>query len=77
MAKINQIKAEVETVNYLGFPANFATKTGLPFEIAGGIQFKNQAQFNPIKYINCRLKVEIRQISKSQKICQVKYLETI
>ena len=32
---------------------------------------------NPIQYINCRLKVEIRQISKSQKICQVKYLETI
>ena len=28
------------------------TKVGLPFEIAGAIQFKNQAQFNPIKYIN-------------------------
>lgn len=32
---------------------------------------------NPIQYINCKLKVEIRQISKSQKICQVKYLEKI
>ena len=51
-SEVNQIKAEVETVNYLGFPANFATKTGLPFEIAGAIQYKNQAQFNVISYLN-------------------------
>ena len=51
-SEVNKIKKEVEDVNSLGFPANFVTKVGLPFEIAGGIQFKNQAQFNPIKYIN-------------------------
>ena len=51
-SEIVKIKQEVNTVNMLGFPANFVTKTGLPFEIAGGIQFKNQAQFNPIKYLN-------------------------
>ena len=28
------------------------TKTGLPFDVAGAVQFKNQAQFNPIKYLN-------------------------
>ena len=50
--EVDKIKKEVEYVNAIGFPANFVTKTGLPFEIAGGIQFKNQAQFNPIKYIN-------------------------
>ena len=51
-SEVNKIKKEVDCVNAIGFPANFVTKTCLPFEIAGGIQFKNQAQFNPIKYIN-------------------------
>lgn len=50
--EVGKIKKEVDCVNAIGFPANFVTKTGLPFEIAGGIQFKNQAQFNPIKYTN-------------------------
>lgn len=51
-SEVNKIKKEVDCVNELGFPANFVTNTGLPFVIAGGIQFKNQAQFNPIKYVN-------------------------
>lgn len=51
-AEVDKIKKEVDCVNAIGFPANFVTKTGLPFEITGGIQFKNQAQFNPIKYVN-------------------------
>lgn len=51
-SEVNNIKLEVDCLNSLGFPANFATKTGLPFSIAGSIQFKNQAQFNPIKYLN-------------------------
>lgn len=50
-SEINKIKKEVDNVNLIGFPANFVTKTGLPFEIAGGIQFKDQAQFNPLKYV--------------------------
>lgn len=52
VSEVSKIKTEVDYVNKLGFPANFVTKTGLPFDIAGGIQFKNQAQFNPIKYVN-------------------------
>ena len=51
-SEVNKIRKEVDCVNALGFPANFVTKTGLPFDIAGGIQFKDQAQFNPIKYVN-------------------------
>lgn len=51
-SEVSKIKKEVDCVNAIGFPANFVTKTGLPFEIAGGIQFPNQAQFNPIKYVN-------------------------
>lgn len=50
-SEVNKIKKEVACVNTLGFPANFVTKTGLPFNILGAIQFKNQAQFNPIKYV--------------------------
>ncbi len=51
-SEVNTIKKEVDCVNAIGFPANFVTKTGLPFDVAGAVQFKNQAQFNPIKYTN-------------------------
>lgn len=51
-SEIPKIKKEVYNVNSIGFPANFVTKTGLPFEIEGAIQFPNQAQFNPLKYID-------------------------
>lgn len=50
-SEIIKIKKEVDNVNSLGFPANFVTKTSLPFEIEGAIQFPKQAQFNPLKYI--------------------------
>ncbi len=50
--EVAQIKKEVDVLNALGFPANFVTKTGLPFDVTGAVQFKNQAQFNPIKYLN-------------------------
>lgn len=49
--EVAQIKKEVDVLNALGFPANFVTKTGLPFDVVGAVQFKNQAQFNPIKYL--------------------------
>ena len=55
--KVKKIKKEVDILNSLGFPANFATKIGLPFEIEGSVQFKDQAQFNPIKYINGLAKI--------------------
>lgn len=45
------IKNEVNAVNSLGFNCEFVTKVGLPFEIQGAICFKNQAQFNPMKYL--------------------------
>ncbi len=50
--EVPQIKKEVDVLNALGFPANFVTKTGLPFDVAGAVQFKDQAQFSPIKYVN-------------------------
>ena len=51
-SEVSKLKKEVDILNSLGFAANFVTKTGLPFEVLGSVQFKNQAQFNPIKYLN-------------------------
>ncbi|MBQ9757842.1 MAG: FAD-dependent oxidoreductase [Clostridia bacterium] len=46
-----KIEKEVNAVNSLGFKAEFAEKTELPFATKGAIRFKNQAQFNPFKFI--------------------------
>lgn len=50
-AELKAIKKEVASVQSLGFPCEFVTKTGLPFSIEGAICFKNQAQFHPLKYL--------------------------
>lgn len=47
-----RVEEEVAAVNRLGFKAEFADKTELPFDIQGAIVFKNQAQFNPLKFIS-------------------------
>lgn len=45
------VKSEINAVRSLNFPCEFATKVGLPFDTLGSICFKNQAQFNPVKYV--------------------------
>lgn len=45
------LKNEVNALSSIGFNCDFVTKTGLPFEVQGAVCFKNQAQFNPIKYV--------------------------
>ena len=50
-SELEAIKKEVSAIESLGFPCEFVTKTGLPFEIEGAICFKNQAQFHPLKYL--------------------------
>lgn len=50
-SELKAIKKEVASVESLGFPCEFVTKTGLPFKIEGAICFKNQAQFHPLKYL--------------------------
>lgn len=47
-----KIEDEVNAVNSLGFNAEFTQKTELPFAIKGAVVFKNQAQFNPLKFIS-------------------------
>ncbi len=50
-SELRAIKKEISSVESLGFPCEFVTKTGLPFEIEGAICFKHQAQFHPLKYL--------------------------
>ena len=50
--ELDDLNKEQQTLDDLGFNSEFVTKTGLPFEVKGAICFKNQAQFNPIKYLD-------------------------
>ena len=45
------IEAEVQTVQNLGFPADFCESLPLPFATKGAIRFPNQAQFHPLKFL--------------------------
>lgn len=46
-----KIENEVNAVNSLGFECEFAENTSLPFTAQGAIKFANQAQFNPLKFV--------------------------
>lgn len=50
--KSKSIEDEVNICKKLGVEAQFEKTIELPINIQGAIKFKNQAQFNPIKYIN-------------------------
>ena len=43
---------EVRALNSLGFPAKFDKAERLPFKVAGAVKAENQAQFNPLKFID-------------------------
>ncbi len=47
----NKIEAEVWAAITLGASADFCESVLLPFETSGAVRFKNQAQFNPLKFI--------------------------
>ena len=49
--EIDIIKKEYNTLIDLGYKPELVTKTGLPFPIKIALCFKNQAQFNPVKYL--------------------------
>lgn len=46
-----QMEEEVRALKTLGFTAEFTTKTSLPFEIAGAVQYQGMAQFHPLKFL--------------------------
>lgn len=45
------MKLEADTVQALGYPAEFLSKTELPLEIAGAVRYPDMAQFHPLKFL--------------------------
>ena len=50
--KLQMIKAEVESVKSLGKNPKFTNEIEILGKIEGAIEFENQAQFHPVKYVN-------------------------
>ncbi len=48
---VDLVRKEAETAHKLGLPARFVDKSELAFQITGAVEFKNQAQFHPRKYL--------------------------
>ncbi len=46
------IISEMNALKKLGIPASYVRETELPFSVSGAIEFKNQAQFNPVKFVS-------------------------
>ena len=59
-AKLHEIQTEVDSVKSLGIKAKFTNEIEVLGKVEGAIEFENQAQFNPVKYVtglaNCVLK---------------------
>ncbi len=47
---LQKIKDEVKVSKDIGIEAEFVNSIDLPFDVLGAIEFKNQAQFHPLKY---------------------------
>ena len=45
-----KIEKEAQAMKILGYDADLVHDTPLPFKILGAVRFKNQAQFNPLKF---------------------------
>ena len=50
--EVQILKDEFNTLEKINCDCDFVEKLDLPFNIEAGISFKNQAQFNPLKYLN-------------------------
>lgn len=48
---LRKIQDEIKAVNDLGLNAEFVKEPQIPIRTAGCIKFKNQAQFNPLKFL--------------------------
>ena len=49
--ELNQLEKEQEVLKTLNFDSELTTNVSLPFAVEGALCFKNQAKFNPLKYI--------------------------
>ena len=52
LEKLQAIKDEIDSVKSLGRDVKVVDNIEVVGKIEGGIEFKNQAQFNPVKYVN-------------------------
>ncbi|MFJ1807343.1 MULTISPECIES: FAD-dependent oxidoreductase [unclassified Streptomyces] len=50
-ARTDALKAEAEAAREAGLPAEYVTRTELPFPVAGAVRVSDQAQFHPRKYL--------------------------
>ncbi len=48
----SKIENEVNALNKIGIDPLYTEEIELPFKIAGAVDFENQAQFNPLKFIS-------------------------
>lgn len=69
LSNLKKIEDEIKAVNSLGLKADFSTCKELPFKVAGAISFPEQAQFNPLKFIN--------EISQGLNIYENTYIRSI
>ena len=47
-----KLENELEALELLGYPAEFAKQLPLPFPVAGAVAFQKQAQFHPLKFVS-------------------------
>ena len=50
--KPQKIEKELDALRQIGFSAKYADSLPLPFSVAGAVQFANQAQFNPLRFLS-------------------------
>jgi glycine/D-amino acid oxidase-like deaminating enzyme/nitrite reductase/ring-hydroxylating ferredoxin subunit len=50
-AELEHLESEANAALTLGLPASFVHELPLPFPVAGGVRFEDQAQFHPRKYL--------------------------
>ena len=48
----DKIRRELNALETLGFPAEFAEDLSLPFPVAGAVCFPHQAQFHPLQFVS-------------------------
>ena len=51
LESIEKLEAECKAARKLGIDAEVLREVSLPFEVNGALKFKNQAQFNPLKFL--------------------------
>lgn len=47
----SKLEKEMQTLNRIGFHADYIDRLNLPFATQGAVKFPNQAQFHPLKFI--------------------------